>query len=257
MGSSLVFLKLFDRRHAYQFREDWGCRMWTEGVEEQCADFVRKGEEEHFLTRLHDDPESENEKCGNLSDAETEAWVADELLRLFKSEAAVYNALHKHQGRDIPQLFATVTLDITPPSLQRSQSDGSILFHIKGILIQYLDGFVLSNLHKYAPRNRWLDIIRDAMEKTHIMEDNDIMNEDVRPDNVIVQPDGHEAFQVFMIGYEISQIPIVSSRVLLKSSMATYKSVGSSVIFASTNYSPNFPATPNLGHLRKFRHYQA
>lgn len=31
-----------------------------------------------------------------------ETWLAlDELLRLSKSEAAVYNTLHKHQDRDI------------------------------------------------------------------------------------------------------------------------------------------------------------
>lgn len=50
-----------------------------------------------------------------------------------------------------------------------------------------------------------MDTIRDAIEKTHIMDDSNIMNEDIRLDNVIVQPDGRGAFRVFMIDFGACQ----------------------------------------------------
>ncbi|KAK7424471.1 hypothetical protein QQX98_000436 [Neonectria punicea] len=74
---------------------------------------------------------------------------------------------------------------------------------MKGILPEYLAGFPLSTIAGNAPQSSWQDIIDQAIEIVHILGDNDILNQDVRPDNFMVVPKGEKGqeYQVYMTGF--------------------------------------------------------
>lgn len=94
-------------------------------------------------------------------EAEKDTWVGHALRHHHEVEREAYNRVRKHQGRAIPQLFATVALDSTPPKLQKD-AEGSILFKSHSLLMQYLDGFIISELGEHPPKEQWLDILQDA-----------------------------------------------------------------------------------------------
>lgn len=109
MPSKTALLKLFDRRHADQLREEYECGTWVPDVEEQYVDYTRKGEQESCLEMIRNDPGLDETDATGWSRPMDETWLAHKLLRLFKTEATTYNVLREHQGRDIPKLFATVS----------------------------------------------------------------------------------------------------------------------------------------------------
>lgn len=62
-----------------------------------------------------------------------------------------HNCLHSYQGSLIPRLFVTINLDLTPPNTQGEVSRPEELFQVKVILLQYIEGFHLSDLQDRAP----------------------------------------------------------------------------------------------------------
>ncbi len=77
---------------------------------------------------------------------------------------------------------------------------------MKGILHQYLDGFSLSDLDKFAPQSTWQGIVDQAVKTIHVLNDNNILNADVCPSNFIVVPRGspsEKIYRVFMIDFRL------------------------------------------------------
>ena len=197
--STTAFLKLFDRRFADQLRDDNAIDPWERDIEEDYIEFVQSGE---VFDHLHDHryvKDFQEEAEDYWYDAENEAFLANKLLELYAAETATYNALHSYQGNLIPRLFAAINLDLTPPNMQGKVSWPEELFQVKGILLQYIEGFSLSDLQDRAPRSSWQNIVDQALSIVHVLGDHDILNKDVRPGNFMVSPKGDGGYQVFMI----------------------------------------------------------
>lgn len=196
-----AFLKLFDRRFADQLRRDNGIDPWTKSMEESYITFVHGGGVHHFLHDLRHIQDFQEKTEDDWDDAQNEAFLGNELLGLYTAETATYNALRNYEGCLIPRLFAAVTLDITPPDAHSEVSWPEELFQVKGILLQYIKGFSLSDLPDRAPQPAWRNIVDQAVNIVRVLGDNNILNNDVRPDNFMVFSKGSGEYQVFMIDF--------------------------------------------------------
>lgn len=208
LSDKLGFLKLFDWRFARQLRDDQGVGLWTHTTQTEYINFIKGGSHNDFLYHLYE--ENRREAEDNWSDGENEAFLASEMLRMYHSEVAVYQRLHNVQGKLVPQLITSGFLDGSFMTEVNNQDQTS--FQIKGILLQYIEGFTLTNLISQAPQSSWQNIINQAIRITHILGDEEILNADVRPDNFIVNPihkrkdtPCHD-YRVFMIDFGQSRL---------------------------------------------------
>ena len=55
-----------------------------------------------------------------------------------------------------------------------------------GILMEYIDGLALQDLALQTPGSAWSEICEQAVEVLQKVVNNDMMNEDVQPQNVLV-----------------------------------------------------------------------
>ncbi|KAF4976071.1 hypothetical protein FZEAL_7218 [Fusarium zealandicum] len=202
-----VFLKLFDRRFAEQLRQDNGIEKWTRAMEEAYLDAVKSGAICSFLHDLHEIPKYKDDTEEDWDDAQNEAFLADELHGLYKTEVAVYNALNQYQGRLIPTLLAAVELDIAPakPDIHPSAQDLEPC-KVRGILLQYIPGHSMKHLPDHFPRSSWQDIVDQALLVVNVLGDHSILNRDVRPENFLISKKTEvdiSRYQVFMIDFAL------------------------------------------------------
>lgn len=196
-----AFLKLFDRRFAHSLRKCERVDPWSTDIEDEFLHKLGSGDLEDFLSSLQAEEDSdEDEDADSWDAAENEAWLVDMMLKYFQAEVSTYSALQKHQGDLIPRLFTQVTLQVVQPntSLDEQQQDMCL---VKGILLEYLKGFNLFSLKKFAPRSTWQNIVDEGIRITHVLGDNNILNTDVRPDNMMVVPRGKGEYRVCMIDF--------------------------------------------------------
>ncbi|KAJ4128920.1 hypothetical protein NW768_007444 [Fusarium equiseti] len=194
-----AFLKMFDRRGAQQLRQDNGIDAWTEDIEQAFVTGLGSGEVEEFLEKLRTIPDYQDDTEENWNDAENDAFLAAEMRKSFDAEVTTYARLKEYQGKFIPRLINTVTLEqtLSHPTLSAQQQE---LYRTKGVLLQYLRGFSLRRLADNAPKESWQDIIDQAIRIVHILDDHEILNSDVRPDNFMVVPK-NDKYEVFMVDF--------------------------------------------------------
>ncbi|KAH9974593.1 hypothetical protein BGW80DRAFT_1301487 [Lactifluus volemus] len=190
-----AFLKLFDRRFAEQHREDNGLGHWTKQIEEAYIRDVESGAINGFLHDLHSIPGYLDSTGERWNAAQNEAYLGDELFKCFQAETATYAALSSYQGHQIPHLLASVELKLTPPNAKDSDH-----FHIKGVLLEYIHGFSMSDMDKHAPNTAWQGLVDQALGIVRILDSHNILNRDVRPGNIMITENGGK-FQVYMIDF--------------------------------------------------------
>ncbi|KAK7422777.1 hypothetical protein QQZ08_009402 [Neonectria magnoliae] len=209
---STAFLKLFDRRFSNQLRRDNGIEPWTEEMEQAYDQSVQSGAVYQFLDDLHRIENFQDDTEEDWDDAQNEAFLADELLRLYKTEVAVYDRLHEYQGRVIPRLLAAIDIDIAPTghATEVSEKGGFEPFKVKGLLLQYIDGCDLWGIVHRFPRSSWQDIVDQALAIIRVLGDYNILNKDVRPENFMVstttegrQQEEEGQHRVFMIDFAL------------------------------------------------------
>ena len=191
LDSSPAFLKLFDRRFAIQHRQDNGVELWTREVEVEYLDALKTDTIPQFLDDLHNIENFQDDTEEDWDKTQVEAFLIDELFPLYETETKVYRTLQEYQGRLIPKLLAAVTLELEldPINLDVTSEDKDRppealeLLHIKGILLQYIQGFDLWSMPDHAPRTSWQNIIDQAVAVVRVVGDNYILNRDVRPES--------------------------------------------------------------------------
>lgn len=111
-----------------------------------------------------------------------------------------YKRLKDIQGRDVPLFLGRVTM----PGYSSQSMAVSKYVDCPGILLQYIEGFPLTDPASYAPKETWQNICEDAIRIVNIIGDRDTLNEDVKPRNFIVhkEPVGSH-FKVFMIDFAL------------------------------------------------------
>lgn len=193
-------LKLYDRRHSTQSRSDWHTVDWTPDVEHQLVDLSRTGKAQRFLDKWREDPDFDDDD-ETWGIAENEAGLSEHMQELSRTETKVYHSLRDHQGGRIPRLYAEVILQTNPQDdLGRSPE----LFDIPGILIEYIDGFRLSDLTKHTDETEWNYLVNRAVDVTgEILNPSNVLNQDVRPDNMMVcrDPAWERGYRLVMIDF--------------------------------------------------------
>lgn len=205
-----AFLKLYDWRFSPQLRKDHRLEPFTEELENAYAQMVLRGEADGFFEKL--DNRNPWEETGEVWDeGEKEASVAWESLQMYRAETSVYNRLFDLQGNFVPRLLGAVEMDITPPDLGPNDEQRQF-FRVKGVLLEYILGFRLSDVASNAPPEAIPDIIDQGIRIVDALNDHDVLNTDVRPDNLLVRPvasnsEGEAAeFQVVMIDFGQSRL---------------------------------------------------
>jgi serine/threonine protein kinase len=99
-----------------------------------------------------------------------------------------------------------VKLNLDQPS--GSSNLAQCFFEIPGILLEYIDGFTLSKIEQKVPRVFWQQICDMAIQVVNIVCDHNILNEDVRPDNMIVRANkgSSNGYEVLMIDFALSRL---------------------------------------------------
>lgn len=196
-----AFLKLFDRRFARSLRKCERVDPWSADIEKEFLHKLKSGDLQDFLGRLQAEEDSEDDDDEDDWDAaENEAYLADMMLNYFRAEVSTYSALQKHQADLVPRLFAQVTLQVVQPDIPLDKQHQDIC-QVRGILLEYLEGFTLSSLQESAPRSSWQDIVDQGIRITHVLGDNNILNSDVRPDNMMAISQGNGKYRVCMIDF--------------------------------------------------------
>ena len=180
--STRFVLKMYDHRFVTKLQEEDKAQFFFFPQETTYSEFFQHDGSLDCLTRPRGDrrfiePEWNVEQ--------TEIYLLHECLDLYERECAVYDRLKGFQGRDVPQLIAKVRLPVTP-----SWSDvrAAEYYKIKGILLELIDGFTLSQLVDKAPRKDWQKICDQAIGVVQLCDEWEILNEDVRAANVLVTP---------------------------------------------------------------------
>lgn len=192
-----MVLKVFDRRFATQLRNDEKLQPWTIDVEKNYHQVVRDGGAENFIAALNSEGDQPEEPWDGPQE---EAYLHDRLIDLYKTEVKVYKALKDLQGKEIPDLLATVLIPGFDPDVPEPVTRG-----FPGILLQCIEGFPLTEIADHAPKEIWQSVCDDAIRILHSMGDWGVLNEDVKTRSFIVSlhPTQQSGFKVTMIDFAL------------------------------------------------------
>lgn len=203
-----VFLKLFDWRFAHQLRAEEPIGAWTDDAQAEYDELTTGCRLDDFRRLLREEEPFKEETDLGCSRGDSEAFLRGEMLRMYDSEAAAYQRLRDVQETLVPRLITAGFLDARSSDDTGTDSRDQAPFRIKGVSLQYIEGFALSNLDSQAPRSHWQPIIDQAVRVTQVLADKEILNADVRPENFIVEPihEGSCPYRVFMIDFGESRL---------------------------------------------------
>ena len=199
--SKTMVLTLFDRRCSPRLRDNIR-RDWNEDVEDEYKLFVESGEADRFKPNrlpLHRFGQS------LWSIAQDEKWLYDECRELYASEVRAYESLRCIQGKNIPKLFATVTLQYDSISNNEYQH----YFDAPGILMEYIQGINLMDICDHLDSSLWVSIVESATSLVRRMGELNFINYDLKPSHVIVREvnDQNELhYEPVMIDFALSRI---------------------------------------------------
>ncbi|KAK0644225.1 hypothetical protein B0T16DRAFT_392612 [Cercophora newfieldiana] len=113
------------------------------------------------------------------------------------------------QGRYIPRLLAQVYLTVENDDNHNNDNDKDdhdisplhrrpFYFRVPGILVEYIDGFSLTDLGTTPdiPRSKWHGIIQQAADAARYINDAGVINDDCQPRNVMVQRENLQPFHI-------------------------------------------------------------
>lgn len=180
---SPAVLKLYDRRFSTQSREDWKAADWKPENEEPLLQLSRTGAAQRLMENIPDHYEFADDNDSRPA-AEFEAAIASDMTRFAEAEVETYEIFKEHQGSLVPQFYAEVTL---PTVVDDDLGLSPELFDIPGILIEYIDGFSMTDLALHVPESQWPSMVDRAGEVISIViNTGEVVNSDVRPDNMLV-----------------------------------------------------------------------
>ncbi|KAL2204470.1 hypothetical protein CC79DRAFT_1132939 [Sarocladium strictum] len=180
---SPVILKLYDRRFSTEAREEWKAAEWKPETEKPLLELSRSGEARKLMDDLEDDPDLLYDK-DPWAVAEREVAITTDMERFAKAEVETYEIFKEHQGSLIPQFYTAVTLStVVGEDLGLSPE----LFDFSGILIEYIDGFCMTDLALHVPESQWPSMVDRAGEVVStVINTGSVVNTDVRPENALV-----------------------------------------------------------------------
>lgn len=116
-------------------------------------------------------------------------------LRDYITETEVYNRLKDIQGFDVPRLIARIRLPDYRQSAFANPVTTSAVFHVSGILLQFIKGLRIADLTDTADRlkpGEWQPFGDDALRIVNLMSDRGIFDRDLACRNAVVRLDPFE-----------------------------------------------------------------
>lgn len=131
------------------------------------------------------------------------AWLHDHIHNLYKAEVEAYETLKDLQRKQIPQLLACVTIPASNPPQKQDESISRYL-DSAGILLQYIEGFPLTDIERHAPREIWQHACDESIQLLNLISDHGILNKDVKTRSFIMCLDDAEMkFYLFMLDFAL------------------------------------------------------
>lgn len=97
-----------------------------------------------------------------------------------------YQCLLQYQGRHVPRFYGSVR----EVRVHRTGGRGFDEYaDVQGILLEYIDGFRLTDLSTYCPQDQWQPVGEDAIHIVHCLNSAGVLNRDVRLRNYLVRKD--------------------------------------------------------------------
>jgi serine/threonine protein kinase len=229
----LAVLKMYDRRFSPGLRRTYS-PAYDDDAEAAWREYVRDGKAPALFTFLDEKRRLENEE-GVLVDTDSESddssssgseddavtprithrkvrtaaelrekkgkregiiqWKARDLAEV---ETRAYAKLSHLQGRYIPRLLAQVHITVEAPSdLCGSPGYRDGYFEVGGILLEYVDGFNLTDLATTSvPKEKWHGIVQQSVDAARYINDAGVINTDCQPRNVVVQRESLQPFHI-------------------------------------------------------------
>ncbi|KAL9124525.1 MAG: hypothetical protein Q9217_006150 [Psora testacea] len=169
-------LKLYDWRYATQLRQDHKIGRWTPYHVDTYRAFVENGGAAKFVSALEDTNSIDDQPWDT---AHNEAFLFDYCRDLYSCEVKAYNRLKDLQGKHVPRLLADVRFNAFPTQ--------NAFFEVPGILLELVKGYSLADLTKFALQSSWQRICDDAVRTINLISDYGILNEDVKPRNILIR----------------------------------------------------------------------
>lgn len=199
--STPIVLKVYDRRFATQLRSDERTPPWSLEIEHQFHQFIQNGSAERLIEKFKTD------KYNKIDDVRKDVAHCETYLhyfskKTFETEVRVYHQLSEYQGRHIPRFYGTVKVREGPGLDLQSPDEYE---DIQGILIQYIDGFRLTELSTHCPKEYWQGIGEDAIHIVHCLDSAGVLNVDVSMRNYLICKDEKGNYKAFMIDLGMCQ----------------------------------------------------
>jgi serine/threonine protein kinase len=192
-----MVLKVYDRRFSAQLREFKDAGPATIETEDRFTAFVREGYMPQFLA---DYEESGPWAYDEWVVPKREAYFYARSTLSHQVEREVFDRLVNMQGVHVPPLFADVRL---APQQTTTRQDENLNEYtsIRALLMEYIPGFTLENLVTEAPESDWAPICDQAIEVIRKIADNDFINFDIKPRNIIIRRSDEGLYQVFYLDF--------------------------------------------------------
>jgi tRNA A-37 threonylcarbamoyl transferase component Bud32 len=220
-NTSECVLKLYDRRFSNQLREDFEASPWTPELEKEYQSFVECGDAEEFFSYWDAEKERDIYWSANYvsslsrwSAAKREAYLQWDTTDAYETEKKAYEQMADLEGEDVPKIFGEVVLS-QPTAFQGQEQNDTAktdkyevegdqedststtlsevdtnphLVKIPGILMQHINGFILTDLHEHLPKDCWQSIVDTAIEKLARIHESGTLNRDVNTRSFMVDP---------------------------------------------------------------------
>ncbi|CAG9977244.1 unnamed protein product [Clonostachys byssicola] len=194
-----MVLKVFDRRFSSQLREELkSSGPSTLATEKEYLGFLEQGSMADFVANYNKDYKFTSDDWDSPMQ---EAHFSLTCARMKETEARIYDYLGDLQGIHIPTFYADVQIASKPVAGEQIHRNLAKYLDVGAILIEYIPGFLLSDMVTESPEPAWPGICDQAIQVVHKIIGHHFVNTDMQTRNVIVRRDGEENYQVFYIDF--------------------------------------------------------
>jgi serine/threonine protein kinase len=193
----MMVLKVYDLRFSAQLREFKDTGPATIETEDRFTTFLREGSMPQFLA---DHEESGPWAYDDWDVPKREAYFYARSTLSHAIELEVYDRLVDMQGVHVPTLYADVRLASHQITTRRDVSFTEYT-EVRALLMEYIPGFTMDSLVTQAPESDWAPICDQAIEIIRNIADNDFINFDIKPRNIIVRRSNEDLYQIFYLDF--------------------------------------------------------
>jgi serine/threonine protein kinase len=195
-----MVLKVYDRQYSPQLREFKDTGPATSASKEEFSRFVCGGSMPQFLEEYEQSGPWSSWAHGEWDAAKREAYFYARSTQSHEVELEIYDRLIEMQGIHVPTILADVRL---APQHGKTGTDESLTLYteVRAILMEYIPGFPLSDIVTEVPESDWAPICDQAIDVIMRITDNNFINFDVKPRNIIVRRSEADSYQVFYLDF--------------------------------------------------------